>query len=133
MHAHATVNVELARDVGIKILNDMNGKTPANQSFKKKDQAITLAVKSSVKVQDDNLQVDPDLLLQRLASFAAKLPDSPENAFVYELCSYPPALFDSSLFLREPQKSQFGDAIWSMIQHPEISLPTDVQSTMDAR
>ena len=134
MHAHATVNDELARDVGIKILNDMNGKTPANYFFKKKDQA--LAVKSSVKVQDDNLQVDPDLLFHRLASFAAKLPDSLENAFVYELCSYPPALFDSSLFLREPQKSQFGDAIWSMIQHPEISLPTDVQyvqSPMGAR
>ena len=107
MHAHVTVNVELARDVGIKILNDMNGKTPANHSFKKKDQAITLAVKSSVKVQDDNLQVDPDLLFQCIASFAAKLPDSLENAFVYELCSYHPALFDSSLFLREAQKSQF--------------------------
>ena len=109
----------------------MNGKTPANHSFKKKDQAITLAVKSSVKVQDDNLQVDPDLLFQSLASFAAELPVSLENAFVYELCSYPPALFDSSLFLRESQKSQFGDAIWSMIQHPEISLPTDVQYVID--
>ena len=37
MHAHATVNVELARYVGIKILNDMNGKTPANHSFRKND------------------------------------------------------------------------------------------------
>ena len=73
MHAHATFNVELAIDVGMKILNDMNGRTPANHSFKKKDQAITLAVKSSVKVQDDKLQVDPDLLFQRLASFAAKI------------------------------------------------------------
>ena len=56
---------------------------------------------------------------------------SQENAFVYELCSYPPALFYSSLFLREPQKSQFGDAIWSMIQHPEISISIDVQYVID--
>ena len=71
------------------------------------------------------------LLIIPLGKMIAKLPDSMENAFVYELCSYPPALFDSSLFLREPQKSQFGDAIWSMIQHPEISLPTDVQCVID--
>ena len=38
-----------------------------------------------------------------------------EDVFKYELCSYPPALFDSALLLREPQKPQLADAIWTLI------------------
>ena len=131
MHAQSSVNVDNAKEIGIKILYEMNGKTPLNHTFRKKDQAITLSVKTAVMVHNDYIQVDPELMFQRLASFAAKSPDQLEKAFGYELCSYPPALFDSSLFLREAQKHQLSDTIWSMIKHPETNLPDDVQYVLD--
>jgi len=41
--------------------------------------------------------------------------------FRYELCSYPPALFDSSLFLREPQKPVLVNSIWEKVtQSPPV-------------
>ena len=35
-----------------------------------------------------------------------------ESAFKHELCSYPSALFDSSLLLREADKPALANAIW---------------------
>ena len=42
---------------------------------------------------------------------------------LYELCSYPPALFDSSLMLRQPQKTALANTIWGVLSldSPEIS------------
>jgi len=38
----------------------------------------------------------------------------------HELCSYPPALFDSLLFLRDPQKPVLVNSIWEKVTQ---SLP----------
>ena len=48
MHAQATVN--------------------ADYTFKRKDQAITMASKNAVKVDGENIKVDPQLLFQRLST-----------------------------------------------------------------
>ncbi|XP_062523628.1 uncharacterized protein LOC134198281 [Corticium candelabrum] len=103
VHAHSTVNVDKAKDVGNAILISMEGKTAAEYNFKKKDQVITLDTKNAVKVDGIAVQIDPQLLFQRLTIIAAKATENFEDVFRYELCSYPPALFDSSLLLREPQ------------------------------
>ena len=50
-----------------------------------------------------SVQIDPQLLFQRLV-IAAKANDNLEYVFKYELCSYPPALFDSAQLLRESHK-----------------------------
>ena len=50
VHAHATVNVEEAEEMGKKIVSGMVGKTVDEISFKRKDQAVTHASKSSVKI-----------------------------------------------------------------------------------
>ena len=44
---------------------------------------------------------------------------------MYELCSYPPALFESPNFLRQAQKSTLADTIWSLTStsSPEINAP----------
>ena len=44
---------------------------------------------------------------------------------MYELCSYPPALFESPNFLRQAQKSILADTIWSLTStsSPEINAP----------
>ncbi|KAK3869286.1 hypothetical protein Pcinc_025395 [Petrolisthes cinctipes] len=44
-HAHPTVTVDTAHAVGAKILASMDGKTPAEYTFKRKDQAVTIGIK----------------------------------------------------------------------------------------
>jgi len=92
--------------------------------FRKK-KAVTLNLKlSSVKVDGDIIQIDPLLLFQRLTT-VMQSSDNLELAFKHELCSYPPALFDSSLLLHETDKPALAiaDAIWKTC---ESSVPVDI-------
>ena len=109
MHAHPTVNVDNAVAVWGMILTSMNGTTPAEYSFKMKNQVVTLGLKSSsIKVDGGRIQIDPLLLFQRLTT-VMQSSDELETAFKHELCSYPSALF---LLLREADKPALADAIW---------------------
>ena len=100
----------------------MDGKTPAEYAFKRKNQVVTLGIKSSVKIDGEQIQMDPQLLFQRLIT-VAQSSDELESAFKHELCSYPSALFDSSLLLREADKPALADAIW---KHCETDIPADI-------
>ena len=77
--------------------------------FKRKKQIVTQNSKSSIVIDDE----DPLLLFQRL-TVAATSDQNLESVFLYELCSYPPALFESPNFLRQAQKSILADTIWSL-------------------
>ncbi|XP_063607207.1 uncharacterized protein LOC134781852 [Penaeus indicus] len=101
VHADRSVNVENARDIGHKVLGSMTGQSMMTYTFRKSEQAITLGKSSSVQIDGEQVQVDPQLLFQRLI-IACKSTDNMEAMFQYELCCYPPALFDSPLMLREP-------------------------------
>ena len=114
VHAHCSVNVDTTKDVVNAILASMIGKTVADYTFKRCDQVVTLKTKAAVKIDSVSVQIDPQLLFQRLI-VAAKAADNIENIFKYELCSYPPALFDSSLLLKEPQKPASANALWHKI------------------
>ena len=57
-----------------------------------------LDTKSKMKIDGVAVQIDPQLLFQRLI-IAAKTTGNLEDIFKYELCSYPPVLLDSSLLL----------------------------------
>ena len=73
------------------------------------------------------MQVDPQLLFQRLI-VACNRSDDLQGSFRYELCSYPVALFNSSLTLRQPQKTVFADATWAKLSSNATSDPEgDVQ------
>ena len=111
VHAHPIINVDTARSVGAAILKSMEGKTSDEHSFIRKDQVVTLGTKSSFKVDGVEAQVDPKLLFQRLI-IVAQTSDKLESAFNHELCSYSPALFDSSLLLRDAHGPALADAIW---------------------
>ena len=51
------------------ILTSMDGRTPAEYSFKRKNQAVTLGMKSSnVKIDGDKIDIDTQLLFQRLTT-----------------------------------------------------------------
>ena len=108
--------------VGDAILKSMDGKTPAEYTFIRKKQAVTLGMKSSVKIDGEQVQIDPQLLFQRLFT-VGQSSDELKSAFKYELCSYPSALFDSSLLPRESDKPTLADAIWKL---SKPNVPVDI-------
>ncbi|XP_032226841.1 uncharacterized protein LOC5502659 [Nematostella vectensis] len=106
------------------ILLSMKGKNTTEYTFRKKEEAVTLASKISVKVGDSTIQIDPQLLFQRL-SFVATGGNygDPKAFFEYEMCSFPPLLFDSSLLLRKAKKPVLADAIWVRTKDHQTSQP----------
>lgn len=78
VHATSKVNVDSVKTVGTAILTNMDGQIAADYTLKKKDQAITLAAKSAVKIDGEKVQVDPQLLFQRL-TIAAKATEDLES------------------------------------------------------
>ena len=64
VHAHSTVNVDHAKDVGKAVLSKMEGNTVAEYTFKRSDHAVTLGTKSAVKIDGVSVQIDPQLLFQ---------------------------------------------------------------------
>ena len=66
VNADSNVNADTTKIVGEKILSSMNGTLATDYSFKRSAQAVTMASKSSVKIDNDQVQVDPQLLFQRL-------------------------------------------------------------------
>ena len=100
-----SVNVDSSEAIGENIISKIVGATAAGFSFKRKDQAVTMASKSGVKVGGEVGQVDPQLLFQSL-TIAGK-----------SNCTFPPMLFESKGLLHEPQKATFADALWTAIQN----------------
>ena len=84
-----------------------------------------------MKLKEDSIVVDPNLIFQRLASVAVKSGESLSNTLRHELCSYPPSLFDSVGIMKEPKKPQLADSLSSLIQHIEIDRRTDMQHVLD--
>jgi hypothetical protein len=68
--------------------------------------------KNSVKVTVDSIEIDAQLLFQRLTTLASRHVDNVEDIFKYEFRGVPSSLFDGSGLLREAQKSSLADAIW---------------------
>ena len=130
VHAHSTVNVDRAKDVGNAILAGMEDMTVAEYTFKRNYQVITLATKSAIKIDGITVQIDPQLLFQRL-TLAAKTTDNIKDVFKYELCNYPPTLFDTSLLLREPQKPMLANAIWNLLTQDTPEIPEKVKFVLD--
>ena len=131
VHGQSSVNVETAKAIGTAILTSMEDKTVIEYTFKKTNQVVTLATKTRVIVDDASLQIDPLLLFQRLTIAARTSTEDNEKIFKYELCSYPPALFDSSLLLREPQKSVLANSIWNCLTQECPEIPEDVAFVLD--
>ena len=128
VHAHSSVNVENAKATGESVLEKMVEEKWSNYTFKRKDQAITMATKCAVKVDGESVQVDTQLLFQWLI-IAAKT--DLESALAYELCTFPKALFETPELLHEAQKSTLADSIWSSAKQKPASLPGTAQYVLD--
>ncbi|XP_053373150.1 uncharacterized protein LOC123533634 [Mercenaria mercenaria] len=110
--ADVTVNVDDAHTIGHAIMEQMVGKVIDQYSFKRSLQAVTLSAKTSPKVTDEIVNIDPQLLFQRLTTAASRYVDNIADIFQYELCGVPSGLFDNTGLPREPQKSNLAESIW---------------------
>ena len=95
----------------------------AQHSFRKKDQVSILRNKGTIKIKDEAVHIDPKLLFQRLVT-AGKFNDSLAEVFQYELCSYPPALFENTYSLKSPNKAALADALWKYMPK-DMPVPSD--------
>ena len=93
VHVHPIVNVDTAHAVGATILNSMDGRTPDEHTFRRKDQVFTLGTNNSDRIDGDDVHVDQLIIFQRLIT-VAQTSDELGSPLKHELCSYPPALFD---------------------------------------
>jgi len=119
--------------LGETILKDMTGSNAYEYTFRKKSNAITMASKTKVTINGETILIKPEPLFQRII-FAAQSKgtiDCP-SVFRYELCSYPPALFDTTMMMQQANKPQLADAIWSLVNQDEIpNFPDRVQYVLD--
>ena len=106
-------------------MSSMVGKNIHDHSFRKKDQVVALASKSAVRFSKGSIQVDPQLHFQRLTVVATGgRYDNPQTFFKFEMCSYPPALFDGSLLPRQVNKPALADAIWTITKNNQTGGST---------
>lgn len=108
--ADRSVNADNAKEVGDKIIKSIKNRTILD--YKRKDQIVTMASKTSLKTDRETVHVDPQLLFQRCTTAANRLFDDISEIFKYELCNIPSSLFEKNRFPRESQKSLLGDVLW---------------------
>ena len=73
------VNIHKATDVGQVIIDSMVGKSVYELSFERKRQAVTLASRTSVIMNNEPVQVDPQLMFQRLHAIATRKTNEKPN------------------------------------------------------
>ena len=122
--ANADVNADQALQIGLDIQKGMIDKYVFQHSFKKKEQIITME-KHSVKIGEDNVVIDPQVLFQRIITVKDQY--STPELFSYELCSYPPSLFEGNGLPLEATKSQLADAIWGLSKEKQTPVPAGTE------
>jgi len=75
---------------------------------------ITPESKSTIRINGEKVNIDPQLLFQRLV-IAGTQAENLKYAFQYELCSFPPALFETKYVLLKANKPSLAKAIWATL------------------
>ena len=107
----------------------MTGKSVEAFTLRKANEAVTLSSKSTVKIKGKYVTVDPQLLFQRLITIRERYEDV-RSLFQYELCNYPPALFDSSCLPLATKKAVL-DTLWKTMEEEQQKPSGDVQFVLD--
>ncbi|XP_069138839.1 uncharacterized protein [Argopecten irradians] len=101
-----SVNAADAKRVGDQILHCMVGHSVAEYKFSQKNQVKTLASAIHVKTASgERIEMEPQRLYQRLLITGMNDVSLPE-LFKYELCSFPPSLFDKQMYMRIGDKAE---------------------------
>ncbi len=79
-----------AKQIGDTVVIKMAGHKVNKFLFKKKDGIVPMNDKFAIKIGEDTVKIDPQLLFQRLYSAANIMTDEPDVPLSYELCTRPP-------------------------------------------
>ena len=101
-----------------------------NHTFKKADPIVTMLKKDSVRIGSDTIEIDPQLLFQRLLTAGFKSGEL-EEVFKFELCSYPPTLFDSASIMSVAQKSTLAKFLKKIVTAMNPYAPYGVKYVLD--
>ena len=104
----------------------MVGKNVHDDSFRKKDQVVTLTCKTAVRLNEGNIQVDTQLLFQRLSFVATGGQyDNPQSFLEVEMCSliHQHYLIPRSYHVRLISPSST-DAIWTRTKNEQTTKST---------
>lgn len=128
--ADGKVNVDEAESVGNAILKSMSGKQIDEYVHKRKEQVVTMG-KNTLKCDKEAVQIDPQLLFQRLVTVARSEVDDLEPLMNYELCSYPQALFEAPNVLRKANKPALTEVIMKMVTEEGSCCPDSPKYVLD--
>ena len=122
--AHEASNVDDFYAIGESVIRGMRGKRVFEYQFKRKDAAKTMSVK--IKIGKNNeIEIDPGLLFQRLLVLSHATTITNSEVFKHELCSYPPAIFETSTLLRKADKPQIVESITRYVEDKVEQQPVD--------
>ena len=79
----------------------------------------------------EHVQIDPQLIFQRLLVVAANKGMDLQEVFKYELCGYPATFFDSTFAPREADKPVLADALWNKVKLSKMSQPNQPLYVLD--
>ena len=130
MTVQERVNVEEAREMGVKIVESMAGKSTDEFTFRNANQAVTLGSRLTVKIKGEHVNIDPQLLYQRRLTVRERC-DDVTSVLQYELCIYPAALFESSSHPLQPNKAVLADYLWKSMKEEQRKPSGDVQYVLD--
>ena len=116
--ADKSANVDDFYSLGSTVVSKMYGQNIFEYTFKRKDKVKTMSSKTKIDKKNE-IEIDPALLFQRLLVVANASTISPNDVFSYELCSYPPAIFESSIMLRKGDKPKI---VESIVNHVSSTL-----------
>ena len=98
------VNVDKAKEVDQNILKTMTHKNTEEYTFKKDKQAVTMDTYMISEVIHKEIQIDPQLLFQRLVAVRNYANEDVDVLFKHELCVVPASLFESNGLPRKANK-----------------------------
>jgi len=84
-----------------------------------------------VAINKEHVQIDPQLLFQRLLVVATNEFIDLQDLFKYEHCSYPAALFETTFVPRQADKPVLADALWNEVKREQISQPSQSLYVLD--
>ena len=126
------VNAYDAKATGQEIISSMENKSIYQYTFKRSKQVVTMSSDPCTKTRENVVDVDPQLLFQRITAVSMSGHDDYPDLFKYELATHPPSLFDNNGLPRQANKSQLADALWKLgTLEPVLSISTDVQYVLD--
>ena len=116
------VNVDRAEIIGKDIVASMVNQNVFEIFFQRKNQATNM--QTTGVIGEETINIDPQVLFQCLIAIKDHH-DYSSELFEYELCGYPPVLFDRYELPREANKPQIADAVWEVTKSVQTKVPSD--------